>query len=55
MDIQLVHQLMIFLKTKNINLDIVKEKISKNQKLLLYATDGKLLDLKKLLQRKKLI
>ena len=40
------------LKRKNIILDPVKDKISKNQKLLFYATDGDLLELKKLLQRK---
>ena len=42
------------LKEKNINLDPVKEKISKNEKLIFYAADGDLSELKYLLQRKKL-
>ena len=40
------------LKDKKINLDVVKEKISKNERLLFYSTDGDLLELKNLIQRK---
>ena len=43
------------LKSKNINIDIIKEKISKNKQLIFYAADGNLLELKKLLKFKKLI
>ena len=41
------------LKRKNINIDVVKEKISKNQKLLFLASNGNLSKLNKLVQIKK--
>ena len=41
------------LKSKNINIDVIKEKISKNKQLIFYAADGNLLELKKLLKFKK--
>ena len=43
------------LKDKNINIDVIKEKISKNKQLIFYAADGNLLELKKLLKFKKWI
>ena len=43
------------LKSNNINIDVIKEKISKNKQLIFYAADGNLLELKKLLKFKKLI
>ena len=43
------------LKSNNINIDVVKEKLSKNKQLIFYAADGNLLELKKLLKFKKLI
>ena len=41
------------LKSKNINLDVIKEKISKKEQLIFYAADGNLLEVKKLLKLKK--
>ena len=43
------------LKSNNINIDVVKEKLSKNKQLIFYDADGNLLELKKLLKFKKLI
>ena len=43
------------LKSKNINIDVIKETTSKNKQLIFYAADGNLLELKKLLKFKKLI
>ena len=43
------------LKSKNLNIDVIKEKIFKNRQLIFYAADGNLLELKKLLKLKKLI
>ena len=42
------------LRDKNIVINTIKEKISKNQKLIFYAADGDLLELKNLIQRKKI-
>ena len=41
------------LSDKDIIINEVKRKISKNQKLIFYAADGDLLELKNLLQKKK--
>ena len=43
------------LQSKNINIDVIKGKISKKEQLIFYAADGNLLELKKLLKFKKLI
>ena len=39
------------LQSKNINIDVIKEKISKNKRLIFSAADGNLLELKKLLKK----
>ena len=39
---------MIFLKSKNLNLNVIKDKISKKEQLIFYAADSNLLELKEL-------